>query len=892
MRRMRFLIALALALGAPASSAAQARGRVAPSRGGARDAVPAVARPLAATRPMRAVSPLPPVRAGLAPARAAAPLAAAGAGPAPAAERAEKAEPAPAAAAAPRASIQALARSAAAPQAPAAAPSAALSAASREDEGGSRAAGARLAEAAGPDVEAARAAADELFDARRRPLQADDRQSLLLTGYRFEDGAGRVLEPGSGRALTRGDMDQLAIAYRMARSHKTMLRLADGAPPEEAARLKQINRDALPRELLRPKADPSPESAASRARAALQRRLASLHRRLLGLPGASAPETVSPHGAELEEKLGALFAAAIVRRLEGDAEGRRLLDELRDEEGRLRLPTVRVLRLEAHMDALYVAYGRQLIVSFESAREQLLARLPAGDAASRALLDTEAGLLEYVSREPRAADRLAQAKESTFFHELVHFKQDLERPLQQAVLNGDVPDLVTLEMEYEAYFRQNLYIHSRLQRAGASLDIDRVDEYVSMLGGFDGWKAWIDGYYRKHMLNSYESTERLASLQERAVRLGERLLPAAGDAARAKLRAMSGGSAAVAAEKRAVAGMLQGYRARAERLAQPGFERIYKLALDSGELPVAADSARTLAALRGPGERDLWERRARAASEEALRKLETGEGLELSRRIDWINAMSAYFDAAWPHALYVAALRDYPEHARRLKERPETAAQAAQFEENWRLNRDSLRDQAEGGLSAFFADPAPDAGALAEAESAGRALGDAELADIAASLRRGAGGRGWDWTLERAADRALIRLADGSGMSLRQRIDWVNALVNFAAARGERWKRELWEALIRDYPEMAAELRREAEALPGSEREDRLERAEGFQAAADERRAQLRARAEENLALARASRDEAERARALDAGAWQARTIGDAALAAEFEALSRAGARR
>lgn len=603
----------------------------------------------------------------------------------------------------------------------------------------------KLAPSAGSD-EDARAAGDALFDARRRHLQADDAAALMMSGYRFNEATGRILAPQTGEPLTNASVRALQSQLNEDRVRRTLLRLAHETGPggsvERKDALSAINRDVLPREVLKArKVGPEKE------RATILRRAASLYRRWLERAPFEGDEAVVPANAEAEEKLGALIASAAVKRFSEDPEGIRLLDQLRDEHGELRLPTMRVLRLDERYGALYTSYGRQLILSLNYLKRSLLAKLPeASRAEAEKRMSTEEGALAYLLQAPARVAALAEALDVSLFHELVHFRQDLERPLMTAVKKEEAPGLLTLEHEYEAYFRQDLYIHSRLSRPDARLDIERLDDYLRLIVNFDTWKAQIDNSYAKNFLNGTTAMDELEKLQGESQQLIRRLAGPENqrsDAASKRLAAAARGTDAVAAEKKASEAELAEYRRRWPTLARDGLRRWMEINEGLGRLPQVALAQDLLARLaESPSDAAAWNEKASKSADSALLRLAQPEGLSTDERVEWIYALAARsigLGIPWQKEIWVAVLRDFAQKARELHGEAEKSAEgsakiellrrAKEFESSVDTNRATLRGHAETNLALarVGADPARRAVLIEWGSMQADVLGDAEL---------------------------------------------------------------------------------------------------------------------------------------------------------------------
>ncbi|MBI5247183.1 MAG: hypothetical protein HY923_08370 [Elusimicrobia bacterium] len=584
---------------------------------------------------------------------------------------------------------------------------------------------------------------DALFDARSQKLQQDDAIGLIISGYRFGD-EGRLLEPKSGKALTNKEVRGLQNLYHESRGRRALLRLERATVPDSEGVSKDallaVNRDSLPREVLNAgKISPEKE------RSVILRRLMSLYRRWMSKPESVPLGKVEPAGAEAEERLGALISDAAVKSFEADAEGKRLLDQLKDEQGRQRMPTIRVLRLDERYGALY--YGGQMIISLDYLKSRLLARLGEAQRSDVAkALSTESGALAYLSANPDRLASLLDAVDVTIFHELVHYMQDLQRPLMSAAGVERTPTMVAIEHEYEAYFRQDLYIHSRMMRPGASMDIERLDDYLRLLSDFETWRAGIESGYQTHFFNGFAGLEEIEGLQKQSRAHLKRLADADASLPTHRPESVLKGSVALAQEKAATTAAFDALRARWPKLAREGLNRWAELnaTLDRPhQAALAYDALSRLSIKDGsPQAGAEFKVKADAWADKALIRLAAPEGLTVDQRIEWINALAGFFNgrqALWKKELWVASFRDNALKAESLradaakagddKTRAALLASAEQFEKSVSQNRATLRGNAEAHLAMARAEKKPEMlRALLEWGSmeAG-VLGDAEL---------------------------------------------------------------------------------------------------------------------------------------------------------------------
>lgn len=155
----------------------------------------------------------------------------------------------------------------------------------------------------------------------------------------------------------------------------------------------------------------------------------------------------------------------VERVLSRTAQGRRLLDALRDRGGTVRLPTFYSARLD----------------------QASAMSLPPLDAV---LIDegtlSAAGFGDEIYGDSKAQGRLAEALDVLLFHELYHAAQ----------MRGSLPlsldEALTLEMEYEAYIADRLYLHEKLKEDPHTPSVFQLDGYERFLEDLDGFLTDLD----------------------------------------------------------------------------------------------------------------------------------------------------------------------------------------------------------------------------------------------------------------------------------------------------------------------------------------------------------------------------------------------------------------
>ncbi|MDD5658332.1 MAG: hypothetical protein PHF00_13860 [Elusimicrobia bacterium] len=532
------------------------------------------------------------------------------------------------------------------------------------------------------------------YDLNRRPLHQDDKISLLLSGYRMDAKAGRILVPNREQPLTVEEVAALKISLNFRRNLDNMAWLSHMRNDAEAGGRSIASVLALHKDVLAREVGSAWKKGKAAFRKAVLKRYASLFRRAYLRPSleefktlVSAPQYDGDgYFDDAERKNGERIQQALIARLGANPEGAKLLEELRGPDGQVRLPAVLVLDIDDRYAAFYNPNRVQLVLK--------------GDPSAL----TDADIEEFVAQ-----------RESSIFHELVHYAQDLHRGYFAASKRGEVPGLATLENEFEAFGRQNLYIHEALRLNPAKTDDPQLSRYLTWLMDFYGWRDEIVRSYGDRWPSTYSDLPGVGRLHEEIGRISRKVARA--DPERAKLLRLAHmrGSAALRREAAAFAPILDDLRLSQERARLEGLLRWARINQEKGnwqQALYAFDHARKAAPAERRAELDA---KFQDAATQAMVWLHGDEhGLDLDARLVLVDAIArAYNEASrsWPDQLWVLRARTFSEaaeHNRSLAREQRSAAERDRFLENARTwlreiekDRAILRQNAQTRLAEY-----------------------------------------------------------------------------------------------------------------------------------------------------------------------------------------------
>ncbi|TPW21340.1 MAG: hypothetical protein FD126_782 [Elusimicrobia bacterium] len=175
------------------------------------------------------------------------------------------------------------------------------------------------------------------------------------------------------------------------------------------------------------------------------------------------------------EALGSAFKDEVRVQMEGNAEGRRILELLKDRGGKVRMPDMVVLNEADGVGAHYFAVLNHMAIPIER-------------------VTSKGWTLEQFRADPAKQRELAKEMAPTVAHELKHATQFRRAPWLPGVLLGE-----GIEFEHEAYLSGHDYIHEAL-KADVKADISSYDlyDYEEFLADYDKYlKAVSDnGIYQ------------------------------------------------------------------------------------------------------------------------------------------------------------------------------------------------------------------------------------------------------------------------------------------------------------------------------------------------------------------------------------------------------------
>lgn len=178
--------------------------------------------------------------------------------------------------------------------------------------------------------------------------------------------------------------------------------------------------------------------------------------------------TEAPYFARVRAVKGDAFTEETVRILSENPVGRRVLDQLRDRGGVLRLP------------AIFVADNPGNIMASH-------APLTNGVYIDESQITALGFTMEQFVNDPDVQRQVAARVHTTMLHELTHALQDRRSPLDREYYQQ------SMQREYEAYVNELFYIHERL-KADPSTELSDDDEtsYLESLSSLDSYLRGID----------------------------------------------------------------------------------------------------------------------------------------------------------------------------------------------------------------------------------------------------------------------------------------------------------------------------------------------------------------------------------------------------------------
>ncbi|MFA6318325.1 MAG: hypothetical protein WC943_13025 [Elusimicrobiota bacterium] len=370
----------------------------------------------------------------------------------------------------------------------------------------------------------------EPHDCDREPLHSTTRMVLLANGYRIDDIRGDILTPNSKTPMTRIEIAALVSQIEKSRRHDALLAMqsvletqSPGQPlsVEAQARLKAIaesSRDVLPPEISDILAAPSKAASIGLKQTVSDRYMESarffdgeksgLERLQAAAPGLRVPELRerTAYFDDHEKRLGAALSKDVMELFSANPVGRELLDGLKDRSGQVRLPAILLLRLGSgdgkeydRAGAVYVG-GDPGAVIFDSRNAARVLGKRWDNAKDSTALETVMGHSEGLdllfSGNAALRKDLLSELEVTLAHELTHAVQFRRDRAETESSFDNLPGIILLEDEHEAFLNQSRYLHEKLKSGKAGeLPPGDIDVYRRFLVDFDLCREHISQRY-------------------------------------------------------------------------------------------------------------------------------------------------------------------------------------------------------------------------------------------------------------------------------------------------------------------------------------------------------------------------------------------------------------
>jgi hypothetical protein len=368
-------------------------------------------------------------------------------------------------------------------------------------------------------------------DWRRAAIDARAKAALTGLGWRFEDD-GLALDPRTKAPASKAVLDKALLDLRQNARRAALevanLMLTSGKPLSTLDR-KKIERlsEELPAGLAAAMLAPGSDAAKVRAMAEadLSRTAAYFdgnrtmaERRVSAQPvraGAPSARASLPYYTPREQSVGEKIRVAAESEIGRDPFGRTVLTRLNGKNGKPDLPPILIEDLHGTAVAQYDFRRGAIVLDRGEVLSSVAATAPPSQASAlRASLSTHASLLAYLESHPEAVDSIVRDNDAALVHELTHAWQDRRDPIFREMARGNIPDTQPLEYEEEAYTTKNLYLHSKLKNAPASVKMDmELADYMDMMRDPGLWRSELTGSLNEKSPSSALSIRSIEDIQ-------------------------------------------------------------------------------------------------------------------------------------------------------------------------------------------------------------------------------------------------------------------------------------------------------------------------------------------------------------------------------------------
>ena len=343
--------------------------------------------------------------------------------------------------------------------------------------------------------------ADIQADWRRDGVDDRVKQALIVKGWRLEDD-GRALDPKTKAPATKAVLEKTVLDLRQDARRAALetagFLLASGKPltPEQRGRVEAMAED-LPPALASALLDPKSDMAKVKTLAGTELDSVAAYfdggRTLADRRAAAQPVAAGTPGARVdlpyftadEKAVGEKLRAAASSEIGRDPFGKTVLSRLGND-----LPPIVIEDQNGPVVAQYDFRRSAVVLDRAGVVDSIVGAAPPKDrAALRKSLASRADQLAHLAAHPDAVTAVVKDNDVLLVHEFTHAWQDRRDPVFREMARGNLPDAQPLEYEEEAYKTKNLYIHSKLKNAPASVKMDgEFSDYVHMNHGRESWK--------------------------------------------------------------------------------------------------------------------------------------------------------------------------------------------------------------------------------------------------------------------------------------------------------------------------------------------------------------------------------------------------------------------
>ncbi|MDD5629158.1 MAG: hypothetical protein PHU21_08835 [Elusimicrobia bacterium] len=388
------------------------------------------------------------------------------------------------------------------------------------------------------------------YDFHKEPLNDDEKDDLLYSGNRFDEDTGHILSVADKKPLTVLAIEVSRRNTLLGQKHAILERLSvvlsqqePGKPlsPQAQAQVKALvdaYPGALPPSLVKTLTTPGLTASALNADALKayedSTRFFDGQTTLKDLVENALPVQAKPYSSysdkvyfdDSEKRLGGMLRTAVQGELAKNPAGQELLDHFRNKKGEVELPNFLILNIDPKAMASYSSSNKAVTFNQKLIVEALAQELPKDkQAALRKELADSRKFAAYLLAHPEGLQKSVAANGTTFLHELTHAWQDRRDRLMVEVNRGNMPGVMFLENEHEAFLAEMRWLHARLIADPAgSANEEMLESYRQFIVNPDLWRNDISQRYLANWPQFAATLPTAQDLQKQRISTARRLM--------------------------------------------------------------------------------------------------------------------------------------------------------------------------------------------------------------------------------------------------------------------------------------------------------------------------------------------------------------------------------